>query len=152
MLGKDLTASPRPWGNLEGSVVCARQTIPYPSQLRTQEGAVVIWLIWVGSQLWIKRTLKENLFVPQRAPLLTLQLDLLRPESYIPGSGARANWGRATFSTPSLQRYCIGSSDAVRLWCTWNIFEPSLLFSFSTFWTKTSIEWHLLLCLTGRQP
>lgn len=32
-----------------GSMVCAKQTIAHLSQLRTQEGAVGVWLIWVGS-------------------------------------------------------------------------------------------------------
>lgn len=39
----------------------------------------------------MKRRLKENLFVPQRAPHLTLQCELLRPESCTPGSGGRAD-------------------------------------------------------------
>lgn len=60
-----------------------------------------MWLIWVGSQLLVKRRLKENFFVPQRTSHLTLHLDLVRPKSYIPGSGARADGGGAT---PRLQR------------------------------------------------
>lgn len=91
-------------------MVCANLTIAYPSQLRTQEGAVGLWLIRVGSQPLIKRRLKENLFVPQRAPYLTLQLDLLRLKSSIPECRARAASGRAIFSAPGLCRYCIRTS------------------------------------------
>lgn len=64
MLGKDLTISPKPWGKLEWVSDLSQANYNPLCQLRTQEGTVGIWLIWVGSQLLIKRRLEGKYFAP----------------------------------------------------------------------------------------